>query len=106
MRFWSWQLLGEPGYDGNPLRAHEPIHRRTPLRQEHYDRWLELFVGTIAELFVGPRAEMAEVRGRKMAVAMQRLLDGNSAPGDEPIEATLLGSRRSGSDSVRHPTGK
>ena len=94
VRFWSWQLLGEPGYDGNPLRAHEPIHRRTPLRQEHYDRWLELFVGTIAELFVGPRAEMAEVRGRKMAVAMQRLLDGNSAPGDEPIEAALLGSRR------------
>ena len=22
--FWAWQLLGEPGYDGNPLRAHDP----------------------------------------------------------------------------------
>jgi hemoglobin len=27
--FWSWQLLGEPGYTGHPLRAHEPVHART-----------------------------------------------------------------------------
>ena len=96
--FWSWQLLGRPGYDGHPLRAHEPIHRRTPLGQEHFERWLELFVGTLHDLFVGPRAEMAEVRGRKMAAAMKRLLDGDSAAGDEPIEATLLGSRQPGRD--------
>ena len=28
--FWAWQLLGDPGYEGNPLRAHEPVHARTP----------------------------------------------------------------------------
>ena len=26
--FWSWQLLGRPGYDGHPLRAHEPSRGR------------------------------------------------------------------------------
>jgi hypothetical protein len=28
--FWAWQLLGQPGYERNPLRAHEPVHTRTP----------------------------------------------------------------------------
>lgn len=28
--FWAWQLLGERGYTGHPLRAHEPVHARTP----------------------------------------------------------------------------
>ncbi len=28
--FWAWQLCGERGYDANPLRAHEPVHARTP----------------------------------------------------------------------------
>ncbi|MGZ4807596.1 MAG: group III truncated hemoglobin, partial [Ilumatobacteraceae bacterium] len=41
--FWSWQLLGVQGYEGNPLRAHEPVHQRTPLEPIHYERWLELF---------------------------------------------------------------
>ncbi len=26
--FWAWQLLGERGYETNPLRAHEPVHAR------------------------------------------------------------------------------
>ena len=30
--FWAGQLFGERGYEGNPLRAHEPVHARTPLR--------------------------------------------------------------------------
>ena len=85
-----------PAMTGTRSAAHEPIHRRTPLGQEHFERWLELFVGTLHDLFVGPRAEMAEVRGRKMAAAMRRLLDGESSAGDEPIEATLLGSRQPG----------
>ncbi len=36
--FWTWQLLGQPGYDGQPLRAHEPVHARTPLSHAHYQR--------------------------------------------------------------------
>ena len=35
--FWAWQLLGEPGYEGNPLRAHEPIDAATPFTDEHFD---------------------------------------------------------------------
>ena len=82
--FWAWQLLGEPGYEGQPLRAHEPIHARTPLSHAMYERWLELFCETVDESFRGPRAEVAKGRGRKMAAAMERLLSGVSASGAEP----------------------
>ncbi len=84
--FWAWQLLGEPGYGGQPLRAHEPVHARTPLSHSHYERWVELFCDTIDASFQGPCAEIAKGRGRKMAAAMERLLLGVSASGTAPIE--------------------
>jgi hemoglobin len=84
--FWAWQLLGEPGYDGHPLRAHEPVHARTPLAHSLYERWVELFCGTVDASFRGPIAELAKGRGRKMASAMERLLSGVSAHGSAPIE--------------------
>lgn len=83
--FWAWQLLGEPGYQGQPLRAHEPVHERTPLTRAHYDRWVALFCDTIDASFAGPRADAAKIRGRKMATAMERLLAGVSASGAAPI---------------------
>jgi len=85
--FWAWQLLGERGYVGNPLRAHEPIHERTPFSDVHYDRWLDLFVSTIDEYFVGPVAETAKGRATKMAAAMRRLLDGQHGAPTEPTQA-------------------
>jgi hemoglobin len=81
--FWSWQLLGERGYDGNPLRAHEPIHARFPFRDAHFQRWLELFTATVDENFCGPIAATAKIRAVKMAHALQRLLGGaHGAPGE------------------------
>ena len=84
--FWAWQLLGEPGYDGRPLRAHEPVHARTPLSHSHYERWVDLFCDTINASFRGPHAEVAKGRGRKMAAAMERMLSGVSESGTAPIE--------------------
>lgn len=96
--FWSWQLLGERGYEGNPLRAHEPLHERTPFTAAHYERWLELFSGTIDDHFAGPVAELAKGRGAKMAAAMRRLLDhgaeGGSDPGSAPAEPRWVASTR------------
>ena len=79
--FWSWQLLGEHHYEGNPLRAHEPVHQRTPPSSAHYERWVELFVDMIDSLFAGPTAELSKGRGRKMAAAMEHLLSGVSVSG-------------------------
>ncbi len=88
--FWSWQLFGQRGYVGNPLRAHEPANARTPFGAEHYARWLELFEGTVDNLFAGPVADLAKARARKMATALSRLLTGVSDVGDTPVEAKLV----------------
>ncbi|HEY1737622.1 MAG TPA: group III truncated hemoglobin [Acidimicrobiia bacterium] len=84
--FWSWQLLGIPGYEGNPLRAHEPAHRRTPFAPKHYQRWLELFIETVDERFDGPIATTAKGRALRMARALERLLRDEHADGGAPIE--------------------
>lgn len=91
IEFWSWQLLGVPGYAGQPLLAHEPVHQRTPLTPAHYERWIELFVETVDGLFVGPRAELAKGRGRKMAAAMERLL--GSIPDNDATPAEAMWAR-------------
>jgi hemoglobin len=92
--FWAWQLLDQPGYGRNPLRAHEPVHDRTPFGAEHYLRWLDLFETTVDESFAGPTAEMAKARARKMAAALRRLLDGVSAPADDAIVAPMIRAQR------------
>jgi hemoglobin len=93
VEFWSWQLFGERGYVGNPLRAHEPAHARTPFTDEHFERWLELFENTIDNLFVGPVAELAKARANKMATAMRRLLSDVADVidvGNAPVDATWV----------------
>jgi truncated hemoglobin YjbI len=91
--FWAWQLLGQRGYEGNPLRAHEPLHARTPFVDTHYERWLELFVGTIDEHFAGPTAETAKGRATKMASALRRLLVGEHGAPLDPLRAATSSSR-------------
>lgn len=85
--FWAWQLLGTRGYEGNPLRSHEPVHARTPLTPAHYERWIELFCDTVDSRFDAPFADLAKVRGRKMAAAMERLIGGRSGDGGQATEA-------------------
>jgi truncated hemoglobin YjbI len=76
--FWMDQLFGGPVRRLNPLRSHEAVHRRTPLGDAHFERWLELFTETVDEHFEGPVAELAKARAVQMALALRRLLRGVS----------------------------
>lgn len=87
--FWSWQLLGERGYTGHPLRAHEPVHARTPFTDAHYERWLDLFVSTIDEHFVGDNAQLAKHRATKLATALRKLLNGEYGAASAPVEPSF-----------------
>lgn len=63
IHFWSFVLLDEPNYKTNVTEK----HMRMPLEQKHFDRWMELFIETIDELFTGEKAEMAKQRAATIA---------------------------------------
>jgi hemoglobin len=54
--FWSGLILGVPGYSGQPFA----MHARLSLTRDHFDRWLEVFHGTVDAHFTGPRAQRAK----------------------------------------------
>jgi hemoglobin len=61
--FWSRNLLGTNRYHGYPYQ----IHAQLPLKPEHFDRWLELFRQTAAEVLPGKDAEHVIERAEHMA---------------------------------------
>ncbi|HQZ32802.1 MAG TPA: group III truncated hemoglobin [Ilumatobacteraceae bacterium] len=57
--FWRRALLGEPGYQGNPFRAHALVHAQRAFTPAHFERWLALFHETLELGWVGPYAQRA-----------------------------------------------
>ena len=65
--FWQTVLIGPHTYFGSPF----PPHAKLPVEEIHFERWMELFTGTIDELFEGKIAEEAKWRAGKMAEMFQ-----------------------------------
>lgn len=86
--FWCRMVLGEPGYDGFVLGAHQRVDALEPLRQEHFDRWYSLWVDTIDGRWEGPGADLAKDRARRIMHALARNLAGTDW---SPPEAALAG---------------
>ncbi len=68
--FWEMILLGQPGYTTNVTEVHLKLHQRIPMERAHFDRWLELFRGTVDQLFAGPNAEEAKMQALSIATVM------------------------------------
>lgn len=69
--FWSNVLFYSGNYAGNPLQIHATLHRFSKLESKHFDRWLQLFDGTVDELFEGEKAAMAKQRAHSIATIMR-----------------------------------
>ncbi len=69
--FWENVLFYTGGYEGNPMIIHQHINRVVPLTRAHFDRWNELFVKTVDELFEGNNAMLAKQRALSIATVMQ-----------------------------------
>lgn len=65
--FWQTLLFGDMAYQGNPFAKHVPL----PIEAEHFQRWLELWRGTIDELFTGAKADEAKMRATAIAGIFQ-----------------------------------
>jgi len=66
-RFWQTILLEQHTYTGRPFVP----HMKLPVERAHFERWIELFFGTVDSLFEGKRAELAKWQGNRMAEMFQ-----------------------------------
>lgn len=67
--FWESNLFLKTKYLGNPLEAHVKVDKmfNHSITDKHFGLWLNLWIQTIDELYVGDYAENAKYRARKMA---------------------------------------
>jgi hemoglobin len=68
--FWDSILFGANTYQGDPFGKHIPLQ----LKPQDFDRWLELFTGTIDEHYKGAVAEEAKHRASTIARVFQSKL--------------------------------
>lgn len=65
--FWGNLLFRSGTYDGNPWAKHAQLE----IERKHFQRWLELFEETVAELFRGPVSEQALGAAQSIAHSFQ-----------------------------------
>ena len=58
IHFWSFVLLDESGYKTNVFEKHTHL----PIKLHHFDIWLNVFIQTTDELFLGETADLAKQR--------------------------------------------
>jgi hemoglobin len=100
--FWCRVLLGEPGYDGYILHAHQEVHEIEAFEPELFDRWYSLFVESVDEGWQGPIAEVAKEHAARMAgVLARRLLGVDWKPAGQLVAAPV-GVRRDSTRGASH----
>lgn len=69
--FWEMVLFDTGGYKANLMEKHFELHRKSPIREKHFDRWLILWEETVSNLYTGPKADEAKQRAKSIAGVMQ-----------------------------------
>ncbi len=69
--FWENVVFYTGNYEGNPMQQHQQLHKKSPMRMEHFQRWLLLFAETVDELYKGEKAELIKQRAASIATVMQ-----------------------------------
>ena len=68
--FWESIVFGTRGYRKNVMEVHQHIHLLSTIKKEHLERWVQLFTGTVSELYEGNKAELMKQRARSIATLM------------------------------------
>jgi hemoglobin len=80
--FWETVVLGTKTYGSSAFRPHAELHGRVELRLAHFERWLQLWFGTVDELYTGERANQAKVHALRVAQAFHGRLQTLPSPAD------------------------
>ncbi|MDG9671280.1 group III truncated hemoglobin [Hahella sp. CR1] len=84
--FWNSLLFGvRAGFQGRVYEDHAALDAKSPLRPEHFARWLTLWRQEIDRHHAGPRAELMKTRAAAIADSMSKAFETarNSTPGDD-----------------------
>jgi hemoglobin len=87
--FWESMLFGTRVYQKhgrNPLMVHKDLHEKSPLRPEHFDRWLKLFETAIDNDFEGERANLLKARARMIGSRFRAALEIPEDPYFKPAD--------------------
>lgn len=86
--FWETVIFGTGGFSGNPLAAHARLVPLTDMGKEKFDRWLELFSGTVDGLFAGERADHIKNCAADMANVIYSRINHVTDPRFDPERLT------------------
>jgi len=70
--YWEKLLLGDPSYQRHTMNIHRQVHAQQPFTDDHFSRWLRLFIETCDQLCDGPYAEKAKRTATRIAGNMAR----------------------------------
>lgn len=75
--FWETIVFGKAAYKGNVMQVHQHIHGKHAFEAKHFERWVQLFHGTVDAMFAGPHVELIKQRATSIATVMRiKLLHG------------------------------
>lgn len=80
--FWETVLLGAKSFGGSAFNPHAALHGRVTLREGHFERWLQLWFGTVDDRFAGETANQAKIHALRVAQAFMLRLKGFPTPDD------------------------
>ncbi len=69
--FWESIVFHTDTYDGNPMEKHIDLNKKSPMKMEHFQRWMQLFNETVDELFEGAKSDLIKQRAISIATLMQ-----------------------------------
>lgn len=69
--FWENIIFYTNAYEGNPMQKHQELHKKSPMKMQHFQRWNQLFSHTVDELFEGEKAELIKQRASSISTVMQ-----------------------------------
>jgi hemoglobin len=91
--FWSSIMLTSGRYKGSPLALH--LMHADELTKERFDRWLELWRETSAELLAPPIAAAVQAKAARIAESFQLAIRYRPSRSMPPIDTAGLASTSS-----------
>ena len=76
--FWETVLFRAGKYKRNAFHLHVALNEKFPLAEEHFDRWLEIWVANVDEKWAGEKAQLAKTQARRIARSICRRLQNRS----------------------------